>query len=412
MNRKILLLTAAACLYGTVAAHAWENDLTLVDKIDVQSDKGLATFDISYVDAKIDLYVLADRTNASVDFVNTKNNEFLGRATGFQGEKFKADGVTADNTISGPNGVVVINHNEVWAGDGDSTLKVVDIKSMTIKDAIPITDPTNSGATFRVEEMTWDERDHIVAAANNANVPPFISFVNVDTHKVVGQIVFNGQNNTPDATNTVMPQRMLHALKWSPKTGLIYVSVPQIVQGTDTVSMSKGGVAVIDPRSMKVLTTYEVDNCSPAGLTIGPNNQALIGCSAPFGTPPTTQTFVINLLTGELSAPIPIGGSDQVWFDRGTNHYYLGAHNNLTGGQPDPIVGSVDAITNTFDGSHSTSTTAHSIAADQFQHKVFVPIGLVPPNSKPNTDPTNPCPDKGCVAVFVPTVADQLADRR
>jgi len=118
MNRKILLLTAAACLYGTVAAHAWENDLTLVDKIDVQSDKGLATFDISYVDAKIDLYVLADRTNASVDFVNTKNN--------------------------------------------------VDIKSMTIKDAIPITDPTNSGATFRVEEMTWDERDHIVAAANNA----------------------------------------------------------------------------------------------------------------------------------------------------------------------------------------------------------------------------------------------------
>jgi hypothetical protein len=324
--------------------------------------------------------------------------------SGFQGQKFKADGVTADNTISGPDGVVIVNHKQVWAGDGDSTLKIVDIKSMSIKDTIKIADPTVSGATFRVDEMTWDVADHVVAAANNANVPPFITFVDVDSHKVLGQIVFDGNNNTPDATNTGIEQP-----QWSAKTGLIYVSVPQIVQGTDTVSMSRGGISVIDPHSMKVVNTYEVDNCSPAGLTIGPDNQALIGCSAPFGTPPTTQTFVINLLTGELSVPIPIGGSDQVWFDRGTNHYYLGARNNLADGQPDPIAGSVDASTNTFDGSAPTSTTAHSVAADQFQHKVFVPIGLVPPNSKPGTDPTNPCPENGCIAVFVPTVADRLA---
>ena len=179
-----------------------------------------------------------------------------------------------------------------------------------------------------------------------------------------------------------------------------------------STSDATDGVAVIDPRTRKVLKVYEVDNCSPAGLTIGPNNQALIGCSAPFGTPPTTQTFVINLLTGELSAPIPIGGSDEVWFDQGTNHYYLGARNNLMNEQPDPILGSVDASSNTLDGSAPTSTTAHSVAADKLQHKGFVPIGLVPPNSKPGTDPTNPCPDKGCIAVFVPTVADQLADRR
>ena len=170
----------------------------------------------------------------------------------------------------------------------------------------------------------------MVAAANNANVPPFITFVDVDSHKVLGQIVFDGNNNTPDATNTGIEQP-----QWSAKTGLIYVSVPQIVQGTDTVSMSRGGISVIDPHSMKVINTYEVDNCSPAGLTIGPNNQALIGCSASFGTPATTQTFVINLRTGELSAPIPIGGSDQVWFDRGTNHYYyLGARNNLAAASP------------------------------------------------------------------------------
>jgi hypothetical protein len=404
MNRKALLLTATACLYGTVAAHAWENDLTLVDKIDVQSDKGLGTFDISYVDPKIDLYVLADRTNASIDFVSTDNNAFLGRAGGFQGQALKPDG-TADNTISGPDGVVIVNHKEVWAGDGDSTLKIVDIKTMTVKDTIPITDPTHPDVKLRVDEMTWDVRDHLVAAANNANSPPFISFVDVDTHKVLGQIVFDGTNNTPNATDTGIEQP-----QWSAQTGLIYVSVPQIVPGSDNAN--KGGIAVIDPRTMKVLNTYEVDNCSPAGLTIGPNNQALIGCSAPFGTPLTTQTFVINVQTGELSPSIPIGGSDEVWFDQGTNHYYLAARNNLSAGQPDPILGSVDASSNTFDGSASTSTTAHSVAASKFDHKVFVPIGFVPPGSKPGTDPTNPCPEHGCIAVFVPGVADQLADRR
>jgi hypothetical protein len=31
---------------------------------------------------------------------------------------------------------------------------------------------------------------------------------------------------------------------------------------------------------------------------------------------------------------------------------------------------------------------------------VFVPIGFVPPGSAAGTDPTNPCPAHGCVAVF------------
>ena len=113
MNRKVSLLAGVACIMISGAAYAGENDLSLMDQIDV-GRKGLGTFDISYVDPKIELYVLADRTNASVNFVNTENNQFLGRASGFQGQKFKADGVTADNTISGPDGVVIVNHKEVW----------------------------------------------------------------------------------------------------------------------------------------------------------------------------------------------------------------------------------------------------------------------------------------------------------
>ena len=30
-------------------------------------------------------------------------------------------------TTSGPDGVVIVDHKEIWAGDGDSRIKVIDI---------------------------------------------------------------------------------------------------------------------------------------------------------------------------------------------------------------------------------------------------------------------------------------------
>jgi hypothetical protein len=44
---------------------------------------------------------------------------------------------------------------------------------------------------------------------------------------------------------------------------------------------------------------------------------------------------------------------------------------------------------------------------------VFVPIGFVPPGSPAGTDPTNPCPTHGCVAVFRAREDndDRMADR-
>ena len=39
----------------------------------------LGAFDISFVDPKIELYILADRTNASVDLFDSEQAEFIGR---------------------------------------------------------------------------------------------------------------------------------------------------------------------------------------------------------------------------------------------------------------------------------------------------------------------------------------------
>ena len=364
-----------------------DEHMVLVDTIDV-GGKGLGAFDISYVDPKLNLYVLADRTNASVDLFNAQDATFIGRVGGFAGVVL-TNGV-ANNNLSGPDGVTVVNSKEVWAGDGDSTVKVIDLATNAIVDTI------STGGKFRCDEMAWDSADHILAVANNADSPPFITMINTDTRQVVKKIVFDSTNGTPDATNGIEQSQ------WSAKTGMFYVSVPQV--GSDP---AQGGVSVIDPTSMAVTKTFLVQQCSPAGLTLGPDHRALLGCSLSFGTSPNvlTQSLVIDVTDGTVVAAInQVGGSDEVWYDAGTRHYYLGARSNQnTSGVTVPVLGTIDAIGNVFDGNVATSTSAHSVAADKVSHHVFVPIGFVAAGA---SDPTSPCQTKGCIAVYLPSSID------
>jgi hypothetical protein len=47
--------------------------------------------------------------------------------------------------------------------------------------------------------------------------PPSITFVNTDTHQILGKLPFDGTNGTPKATRTGIEQT-----QWSAKTGLFY----------------------------------------------------------------------------------------------------------------------------------------------------------------------------------------------
>jgi len=422
-SKRLLLMPAVASVLALMVAGrpaVADEHMVLVDTIAVPGASnvsqstcslgtGLGAFDISFVDPRSGFYVLADRTNAAVDFFDASDDTFVGRVGGFQGVVCSTTNpATANNSKSGPDGVVIVGSKEVWAGDGDSTLKVIDVATFSITDTIKITnpDPSVDSAVLRVDEMAWDARDHILAAANNANTPPFITLVNTDTHAILGQIVFD----TKPGHAGVDAQNGIEQPQWSPQTGLFYVSVPQV--GPDP---AQGGVAVIDPSSMQVTAVFPVQDCSPAGLALGPNHQGVVGCSAAFpSTPPpgtvaTTQTLIINIDTGDVISNITqAGGNDEVWFDPGSQHYYLGARGTVdpSTGKVTPILGTVDARTFMFDDGTPTSTTAHSVAADKFSHHVFVPIGFVPTGSPAGTDPTNPCPANGCIAVYLPSSID------
>ena len=417
---RLLTFAVPLAIVAGACGGAWADDsgpkgdeqLVLKKTIGVGSDSSgkpltLTAFDISFVDPKIELYVLADRTNASVDLFDSEQAEFIGRVgatcpMGNPAPHFCFQGVVSvngvvNNSLSGPDGVIIVDHKEIWAGDGDSRIKVIDIATKQFVTTI------DTGGKFRVDEMAYDSRDHLLAAANNADTPPFVTVFDTNAKTIVAKLVF--QTGSPNAN--VDAQNGIEQPQWSPETGLFYVSVPQV--GSDP---TVGGVSVIDPTTNMVTGTFLVKNCGPNGLALGPRHQALLGCGAAFPpqtTPPdptlvqTTQSVIIDItstdftLDGAVVATVPIGGNDEVWFDKGTRHYFLGADNNLANNKFAPILGSIDGKTNKLDPSPVSSRTAHSVAADQNSHFVFLPIAI-PAATTP--DPTNPCPTTGCIQVY------------
>src|SRR6266581_3150875 len=85
----------------------------------------LRSYDISFVNPDRAEYYLADRSNAGIDIIDTRNNTFKRRLPGFVGVVLNTNG-TVNNNKSGPDGVVT-HGRWLYAGDGDSTVKVFDL---------------------------------------------------------------------------------------------------------------------------------------------------------------------------------------------------------------------------------------------------------------------------------------------
>src|SRR5579863_5912383 len=103
----------------------------------------LASFDIGFVN-RDGVYALADRSNAGLDFFDSATGRFLGRATGFRG--YSAAGGPDE---SGPNGVVAVGRTEFWAGDGDSTVKAVDLRTKQVIASVA------TGGKKRADEIAY-----------------------------------------------------------------------------------------------------------------------------------------------------------------------------------------------------------------------------------------------------------------
>src|SRR6516162_1709901 len=401
------------------------------------------SFDISFVDPTPfpghpdGLYYLADRSNAALDVIDIATETLFGQIGGNGPMQANFTGDTGSTNTSGPDGVAAA-FPCIFAGNGNSTL----LSFNGAVDFTKVASSINTGGKFRVDEMAIDPTDHLVIAANNADDPAFSTIATYNPAtcvlsnpiKTIFTTLPGGHMNTNGIEQPV----------WDPGTKKFYVSLPEI----DGVAPTAGGAgmtgAVARVTTGGVIETiFPINFCQPAGLTLGPNGNLLVGCNSvfdnsgkkctavvaspnasgnPAGAPATCtggtaypQVAICNPGQGctgnSLQSVFGVGAGDEVWFNGGTdNNYYVTANNNPIG----PTFGVVNSSTNTLTQlvptippvpatrpatppGHSQGT-AHSIAASTANNHVYLPL---PANNDYTAPPLGtPACVQGCVAVF------------
>jgi hypothetical protein len=360
--------------------------------------QSLGSFDIGFVDPASGLYLLADRTNKSIDVIETSDNTVKTQfKPGFVGVVPAASCSTGGaNDCAGPDGVLVANGNQVWVGDGNSRVWVLDLTTgdPIVGSGSPISTalPGTKDQT-RADELCHDDNHQIILVANDASQPhPFVTFISSTSFQVLKHIVMDGQEGRPDAAGGI------EQCQWSPKTGKFYLNVPNPASNPND-----GVVLQIDPVSMEIEKTFSLSGSGcggNAGMALGPFPQALLGCSNAG-----PNSVIINLNSGSVIGTLADeAGADEVWYNPGNNQYFLGSGNHLTavGGSTAPILGVVDATGKRPDFSPKSAVGSHSVAADPVKNQVYVPINSNPAQGGASgiCGAHNGSNANGCIAVF------------
>jgi hypothetical protein len=381
----------------------------------------LSAFDISFVDPlSRTLAVAASRVVGSggafgaVIIVNTDDNVVTTELTGFVGD---CSVPPNRDTISGPNGVIVIGKGstaQVWAADGPvfsthcvpasglktpSTVKVFNLNgngngqgndnsqgNENNSSAMIASIPTGTGAGTktpgirRADELCYNGSD-VVLVANDDPLDNFITFINKNTFQVIQRIRFDGSDSDGNDPFKILANGIEQCI-FNPRDGKFYLNIPNTVQGSNktapgvTVRISGSAPfqveAVFDFSKPPLNTT----GCTGGtGIALGPDGQLALSCG------------LIIKTNGAIVASFPSeGNADEVWFNPGTNHYFLANSTCKQSVTTTGCLGIIDAGPQpSADKVAGTAPGSHSVAADSFTNAVYVPIrgnnGTVPPSA-------------------------------
>ena len=367
-----------------------EGALTAVKAIEIPGHPLLSS-DIAWADPGTKRIYLADRSNFAVDVFDGEKNVFVGRVTGFAGA---SDMTPPPPNGQGPNGVVVTPTKKVWAGDGNSTVRVADVdpKSSNFLKVIKSIDtaiPECGSNCDRADEIAYDPQDRVIVIANNephtasdakARGNPYATFISADSYAVLGHVSFEG------ATGLEQPT-------WIPQLHAFSISVPGYRNGGG----SNGGnaeVAILDPKTYKVSRTIKPGDCHASGQTLGPSDQLLLSCGGPV---------LLNVSSGQVEGKIvEIGSGDEDWYNPGDGRYYFTANDKQT--PPVNSLGVIDAKTGKWVANIPDPGGRQAVALPGNNH-IFTPVRATPATVKdPSTDQTT-CSKfgirgQGCIAVF------------
>jgi len=242
----------------------------------------LASTDLVWVDEAGKRMYFADRSNFAVDIIDAENDAYLGRVTGFVGPTGTRGG--------GPNGVAVTPDNKLWVGDGNSLVQVVDLNLNPPQ----IIRSIDTRGTNRADELAYDPTDRIIIIGNDRESPPYVTLISADSYAILGTVLF------PEGTGLEQPI-------WNPRLQVFMVNVPT----------ARGGeVALVDPKTMKVTSTYPVGSaCGGTGLALGPFQRLLVACGTPF---------IVNAANGAIINNVTqVGSGDEVWYNSGDGQFYV-----------------------------------------------------------------------------------------
>ncbi len=387
----------------------------------------LRSYDISWVNPHRGEYYLADRSNAGVDVIDTKSLTFQRTIGGFVGARLRANG-TVNNDISGPDGVVT-HGRWLYAGDGDSTLKVIDLDA---PNASAIKQTLSTGGTTRVDEMALTGDGETLLTANNAEDPPYGDLFAANGDRHTSAVALLTKVLVDPAIVPAGFGLSIEQPTWEPKTKRFYTSIPIIANNPAGCNYGQlsgpitcdGGLLVVDPATVSGGTTVigafdpatntgvvKLHACGPNGATVGPNSNLLLGCT-PANNPSNASTLVINAATKNFANIGNITGSDEVWFNKGDGRYYTGSNRNCRTTAPCPTAATQRAVLGVIDGTSvlietvPQSSGSHSVAADSKRNLIFVPqsapVAVVGAGGDTTTVGAGICGStNGCVAVYM-----------
>jgi hypothetical protein len=394
----------------------------------------LKSFDISFVNPDRAEYYLGDRSTKGVDIIDTRHLTFVriaGLDKPFRGIVLNTAGTAVNNAASGPAGVV--SHGRwLYAGDGNSTLHVIDL------DAPPASATKQvlaTGGMFRVDEMALTTDGKLLLTANNADDPSFVSLFSANGDESQSQVV---ALLTIFVDPAILPPGFglgIEQPAWDPQTKRFYTSIPIIANNPPGCNYGQlsgpvtcsGGLLVTDPHAptssqgaYSAATNTGViplNSCGPNGATVGVHDNLLLGCT-PGNLPSGTTTLVINATTHHYAQVGGITGSDEVWFNPGDNRYYTASSaaikpaGSLLG--RGSVLGVIDG-TSVLIETIPQSSGSHSLAADSERNLIFVPeVYTSAPTAIPLGDqnftsgPGSPTVGQlicgtsdGCIAVYI-----------
>ena len=158
---------------------------------------------------------------------------------------------------------------------------------------------------------------------------------------------------------------------WNPNTGHLLQTNPNCIGITNIGCIDEIDPRLGNPNGPVVVNSFVVQNCMPTSIVQGPGNNFLVGCGDHDGEAFPPNLYVIDGTSGAIISEITnVGGVDEVWYNSGDNRYYVAARDMPNG----PVMGVIDAKTNTWLQNVTTNSNSHSIAVDSGNNHAFVPL--------------------------------------